>query len=131
MSVLRSLVAIVLGYVTMVACAWFAQEVLFPGVKWGSPAGPLLALGICTASLAGLGGVVTAVVAPRRPYLHLLPMTALIMLETGYLYARGIVRGPLWFEGMAGASLVAGIFIAAWLWLALQPRLFGSTAAAA
>lgn len=128
MSVLRSFVAIVLGYVTMVACAWFAQEVMFPGVKWGSPAGPLFALGFCTATLAGLGGVVTAVVAPRRPYLHLLPMAALITLETSYLYARGVVRGPLWFEATAGASLIAGTFIAAWLWMALKPRLFGSTA---
>src|SRR4051812_2818987 len=119
MSVLRSLAAIVLGYATMVACAWFAQEGLFPGVKWGSPIGPLLALGFCTAALAGLGGVVTAMLAPRRPYLHLLPMAGLIALETGYLYAKGVVHGPFWFEATAGASLIAGIFVAAWLWLTL------------
>jgi hypothetical protein len=123
MTVLRSLAAIFLGYVTMVACAWFAQEGLFPGVKWGSPIGPLLALGFSTASLAGVGGAVTAMLAPRRPYLHLLPMTALITLETGYLYAKGVVHGPLWFEAMAGASIIAGTFIAAWLWLALKPLL--------
>jgi hypothetical protein len=127
---LRSLAAIVLGYVTMVACAWLAQEGFFPGVRWGSPIGPLLALGFCTAALASLGGTVTAILAPDRPYLHLLPMAALITLETSYLYAKGIVHGPFWFEGMAGASLIAGTFIGAWLWLALKRRLSGSATAA-
>lgn len=130
MSGLRSLLAIVLGYVTMVGFAWLAQEVLFFGVAWGSPLGPLLALGFFTSALGGLGGLVTAMIAPRWPFLHLLPMAGLIALETSYLYAEGIVRGPLWFEALAGASLIAGTFIAAWFWLTVKPRLLAGTASA-
>jgi hypothetical protein len=123
MSWLKSLIAIVFGYVVMVAGAWFAQEGLFPGVKWGSPLPDLLALGLCTSILAGFGGAVTAFLAPRRPYVHLLPMVGLISAETIYLYAIGKVHGPLWFELLAGASLIAGSFIAAFIALAVKVRL--------
>jgi hypothetical protein len=122
---MRSLAAIVIGYATMVGGAWFAQEGLFPHGEYGvSPPALLIAIGIVTSMGGGLGGAMTAMLAPGRPYLHLLPMACLIALETTTLYVRGRVHGPLWFEMLAGASLIAGTLAGAWLWLRLRPRLF-------
>jgi len=121
MTWVRSLVAIITGYAAMVGGAWFAQEALFPEVEYGvSNWGSLLTLGFFTSAGAGLGGAVTAMLAPRRPFLHLLPMAVLIAIETITLYVQGRVHGPLWFELLAGAGLIAGTFIGAGAWLMLM-----------
>lgn len=127
MNGLKSLIAIVLGYVVMVAGAWTAQEGIFPGVAWGYPSvAMVLALGFVTSAMAGAGGAVTAFLAPSRPYLHLIPMALLVSAETIYLYAAGKVHGPLWFELLAGASIITGTVIAAWVALWIKPRLMGA-----
>ncbi|MGQ0741194.1 MAG: hypothetical protein ACT4OG_02695 [Alphaproteobacteria bacterium] len=126
MTWLRSLAAIIAGYASMVGGAWFAQEVMFPDVEYGKSAlGAILALGFFTSALGGLGGAVTAMIAPSRPFMHLLPMAALISLETVTLYIQGRVHGPLWFELLAGASLIAGTFVCAWIWLMIKQQLLG------
>ena len=126
MKTLRSVVAIIIGYAVMVAGAWLGQESVFPGTEYGSPALQLLTVGILTSVLAGTGGAVTAILAPSRPYLHLLPMAVLISIETISLYVTGRVRGPLWFELIAGASLIVGTVIGAWVGLHLKRRLTGT-----
>lgn len=126
MNIFKSVLAIVVGYVAMVAGAWVGQEAVFPGTEYGAPAHELLTVGILTAVLAGTGGAVTAFLAPSRPYLHLLPMAALISFETIMLYANGRVAGPLWFELLAGASLIAGTIVGAWLVVKTKHRAWPS-----
>jgi len=116
---LRSIAAIILGYAVMIGGTIVARSVA-PEAEYGGPLGPLLAMGFLTAAGGGLGGTVTAMLAPRWPFLHLLPMAFLIALETTALYLQGRVDGPLWFELMAGASLIAGTFVGAGAWLALK-----------
>lgn len=129
---LRSVAAVIIGYVCMVGGTWFAQEAMFPGVDYGkSPWGALLLMGFFTSAGGGLGGMVTAMLAPRRPYLHLIPMAVLIAVETTVLYVQGRVHGPLWFEVMAGGSLIAGTYVAAWVWLRVKPWLSGKKDAVA
>lgn len=110
--IIRSILAVVLGYGVFVLGAFIAQESILGGVSYrDSSLLILLAAGILTPWAAVLGGAVTALVAPVRPFAHLWPMTLLIVAETSYLYLDGRVDGPLWFEAGAGASLVVG----AWL----------------
>ena len=126
MKAMRSIAAIVIGYAVMVAGAWFGQESVFPGTEYGSPVLEVLTVGVLTSVRAGMGGVVTAILAPSRPYLHLLPMAVLISIETVLLYVSGRVTGPLWFELLAGASLIAGTVIGAWVALQLKRRMTGN-----
>ena len=125
MKILMSAAAIIIGYAVMVAGAWLGQESVFPGTEYGSPILELLTVGILTSVLAGTGGAVTAILAPSRPFLHLLPMAVLISIETISLYVTGRVRGPLWFELITGASLIAGTVIGAWAGLYLKRHLTG------
>lgn len=126
MKAVRSVAAIVTGYAVMVAGAWLGQESVFPGTEYSSPLLELLTVGVLTSVLAGTGGAVTAILAPSRPYLHLLPMAVLISIETIALYVTGRVTGPLWFELLAGASLIAGIVVGAWVGLHAKRRLTGN-----
>ena len=120
MKAMRSVLAIVLGYAAMVGGAWVGQESVFPGTEFGSPVVELGVVGVLTAALAGTGGAVTAILAPSRPYLHLVPMAVLISIETIGLYVSGRVTGPLWFELLAGASLIGGTIVGAWLGLHIK-----------
>lgn len=126
MKAVRSVAAVVIGYAVMVAGAWFGQESVFPGTEYGSPLLELLTVGVLTSVLAGTGGAVTTILAPSRPHLHLLPMAALISIETIGLYVTGRVTGPLWFELLAGASLIAGTVVGAWVALHVKRRLTGN-----
>ena len=122
MNMLRSVLAVVVGYVVMVAGAWLGQETFYPSSEYGSPLPEVIMVGILTSALGGLGGTVTALLAPSRPFLHLIPMAALIAIETVTLYVNNRVSGPLWFELLAGASLIAGTFIGAWLGVQVKHR---------
>ena len=65
---------------------------------------------------AVLAGFAVALIAGTRPYLHVVPMCALIVAETAFLYRRGLVDGPIWFEASAGLSLIVGALLGAYLW---------------
>jgi hypothetical protein len=43
-------------------------------------------------------------------------MCVLIAAETAFLYSRGLVDGPIWFEAGAGLSLILGSLFGAFLW---------------
>ena len=116
--VARSIAGVTVGYVVFVAGAWFAQEVVVGGVSYADREAVLLA-GLFTPPTAVLGGFLTAAIAQIRPLLHVIPMCLLVAVETTYLYAMGRVDGPLWFEAMAGGSLIVAAIIGAlgWRWL--------------
>lgn len=129
---MRSAAAIVIGYVVMVMGTWFAQEGMFPNVEYGQSSWvSLCLLGFFASAGGGLGGLVTAMIAPRRPYFHLVPMAVLITVETTTLFVKGRLHGPLWFETMAGGSLILGTFVGAWVWVVLKPRVIRRRSAVA
>jgi hypothetical protein len=119
---IRSLCGIVIGYIVFVAGAWVAQEAILGGVSYYDTL-PIIALaGIFTPLSAVLGAWVTAAIAKTRPFRHIVPMCILIAVETTYLYRTGKVDGPLWFEALAGASLIIGAIIGAVSWRWWFPR---------
>ncbi|MBP6012051.1 MAG: hypothetical protein KBA31_07475 [Alphaproteobacteria bacterium] len=117
----RSALAMVSGYATFVVGAFVAQETILGGVSYHDSLGKLVAAGLLTPLAAIIGGALTAALAGTRPFLHILPMCALIIVETTYLYTSGKVDGPLWFEAAAGGSLVVGAVIGAWAWSRARP----------
>ncbi|HEX5708147.1 MAG TPA: hypothetical protein VFX96_12670 [Pyrinomonadaceae bacterium] len=111
---LRSVAAVMVGYVTMVVLITLVQETLFGGVSLQkSSPGVLVAAGAGTFLAAVVGGAVAGLIAPARPQLHALAMCVMVVIETSYLVATGRVGGPLWFDLMAAGSLVVGIILGA------------------
>ncbi len=104
----RSVSGIVIGYLIFVLGAWVVQEEILGGVSYHDDLTTIVLAGFLTPVAAAIGAIVTVIVAGRHPWLHLIPMFTLIVVETAYLYAKGRVDGPLWFETAAGASLIVG-----------------------
>jgi hypothetical protein len=118
----RSIAGIVIGYVLFVAGAWVVQETMLGSVSYHDDLTTIALAGVLTPMAAAVGAIVTVSIAGRRPWLHLIPMFTLIVVETTYLYTEGRVDGPLWFEAAAGASLIAGGMIGALFWQLLLQR---------
>jgi hypothetical protein len=114
--IVRSVAGILIGYVIFVLGAWFVQEVLLGGVSYYDDLTTIVMAGLLTPVSAAIGAVVTAAIAGRRPWLHIMPMVLLIAIETSFLYSKGLVDGPLWFEAAAGSSLIAGAAAGVLVW---------------
>ena len=106
--IMRSVLAIVVGEIVLYAGTWFVQEWIFGHVTYSDSLPTLVGAGLLTPIAAVGAGFAVALIAGTRPYLHLVPMCSLIIAETGYLYSRGLVDGPIWFEASAGLSLILG-----------------------
>jgi len=118
----RSIVAIIVGEITLYAGTWFVQEIIFGHVTYSDSAPTLIGAGLLTPLAAAAAGFATAFIAGVRPYLHILPMCTLVAAETVYLFSRGLVDGPLWFEASAGLSLIVGAVAGAYLWTRVADR---------
>lgn len=112
----RSVAAVVVGYVLMGALITLVQETWFGGVSYTkSSTGVLVTAGFFTFLAAVVGGYAAGWIAGRRPMLHGLAMSCLVVLETTWLIRSGKTWDPVWFDVTAAGSLVAGILIGAWL----------------
>lgn len=110
----RSLGAVLAGYVALILLTTAVQEGLFGGVSFhGSSLPVLLGAGLLTPLAGAAAGYLTARLAGTRPLLHVLPMCIAVAVETTFLFRSGRVDGPLWFEALAGAALIAGIVVGA------------------
>ena len=114
--VLRSTLAIIVGELVLYAGTWFVQEPVFGHVTYSDSVPTLIGAGLLTPLAAVVAGFAVAFIAGTRPNLHLVPMCALIVAETAFLYSRGLVDGPIWFEASAGLSLILGAIGGAYLW---------------
>ncbi len=113
----RTVVAVPMGYVVLVLASTFVQETLFHGVSYHrSPLSTLIGAGILTPFSGVAAGLATAAIAGRAHVWHVLPLCWWISIETTILYSRHIVDGPLWFEGGAGLTLILGCLAGAVAW---------------
>jgi hypothetical protein len=112
----RSLVGMVLGYALFVF-GTIAGRLPFPDLGYHTSSTATLVAAALVIPWAGvIGGVVTAAIAPGRPFLHIIPACVLIALESTWLYVNGISDGPLWFETGAALSLIFGYVAGAAIW---------------
>jgi hypothetical protein len=117
MLIFRSALALILGYFVLVLASTVVQETIFHGVSYQrSSLSVLIGAGLLTPLSGVLAGLVTSAVAGRAFFLHVIPICIWICGETTVLYLRGIVDGPLWFEGGAGLALILGCAAGAAIW---------------
>lgn len=108
----RSLGAVLAGYATIVVGALLFQDLLFGGLSHASPPRDLIVGGGMTAVFAALGGYVSYALAPRRPAAHAGTLIGWLCIETTLLTAEG--ANPLWFDALAGMSVIAGAAVGAY-----------------
>jgi hypothetical protein len=114
---IRGTLAVICGYVVLVLLATLVQEFWLGGVSFRNSSNTTLVLaGVFTPLSAVVAGYVTASIARRWLIAHALPVCLAIAVETTFLYRTGRVDGPLWFEALAGASLIGGVFLGMWIW---------------
>lgn len=113
-AMLRSAAAVAAGYLLLVLLSTLVQEAWLGGVSYrDSSLKTLILAGIFTPVAGVIAGYATATIARRKPFLHALPICLAIALETTVLYRTGKVDGPLWFEALAGATLIGGVILGA------------------
>jgi hypothetical protein len=112
-SVLRSVAAVVGGYLTVALGTILTFNVLVGQVTVGSGLLQLI-LGTIGAALSGLaGGLVAGIVAPRFPFAHVAGVLIFLIIDTASVVAKG--PGPLWFD-LAGSSMLAiTVLIGGWI----------------
>lgn len=108
---LAIILAAVLGEITLILGTTLAQEVLFDGIDYyTSPMSDIVFGGLATFIAAVLAGVVAAMPVKAVSRLPHLIISLIIVMETTYLMASGSLNGPLWFDLLALASLIIGVW---------------------
>ena len=120
----RLLLAVIAGEVTLVLLSAFVQEVLFDGIFWTkSSVAQLIVGGSLTVLAAVASGWVAMWVAKKESYIPHLIISLLVSIETIWLVRTHQTPDPAWFDGLAGLSLVAGIWLGGW-WCLKKGNLF-------
>ena len=121
--VLRTILAIVVGYAVMVILITLVQETWLGGVSYReSPRSVLALAGFFTFLSAGIGGLVAAWIGGRQYLAHGLAVAAGVVVETTVLLSTGGLSGPLWFDLLAALSLIIGILLGAALFSRLKSK---------
>lgn len=109
---LRTALAIILGEIALILLTTVAQEVLFDGIRYHTSTWSVLIFGGLATFLAAVtAGWIARVVA--RKYRSVVPavISLIILVETSYLIIKQVSGDPLWFDILAGLSLVIGIWL--------------------
>ncbi len=121
--VLRSVLAIVLGYVVMGVLITLVQETWFGGVGYQESSRSELALaGFFTFLSAAIGGAVGTRLSGSAKLVAGFVMAGLVVVETTVLLSTGGLSGPLWFDLLAALSLIIGILLGAAFFGRLKSR---------
>lgn len=115
---LRTTVGAVCGYALMAVLITLVQENWFGGVGWDNTSlGTLAIAGFFSCVAAAIGGIAATAIARPTGLLAAVIMSCVVVIETTTLVAAGKVAGPLWFDILAAASLIAAILLGAELYL--------------
>ncbi len=112
MKILFIILGIVMGEIALVLFTSFAQEVVFDGISYNTSDNTTLIIGgLLTFAAAILAGVVARIVG--RTYTRIIPLviSVIIIIEMTYLITSGITNDPVWFDIIAGGSLILGIWV--------------------
>ncbi|MFZ1806084.1 MAG: hypothetical protein WAU36_02625 [Cyclobacteriaceae bacterium] len=111
-SIGKTVLAIVLGEIALVLLTTVAQEVIYDGISYRSSSLPDIIIGgMLTVLAAVLAGVVASFIGGKENHRPHGFISLLIIMEMTYLISSGLTKDPLWFDILAGLSLVAGVWI--------------------
>ncbi len=109
--ILKVLLAIFVGELILILATTFAQEVLFDGISLASPWPTLIAGGLATFLAAVLAGYAARFIIKEPIKIVAIVISLLIVIETSYLISGNKTADPVWFDSLAGISLVLGVWI--------------------
>ena len=119
--ILRSILAVVGGYVTMaivvmlftavvktLSPSWFASE--------GAPVAPYLAVNICYSFIAAFaGGYVVAWIAARFPLQHAVALGGLVLVMSIVSAMQYGNRQPRWYQALLAMLMPLAAILGGWL----------------
>lgn len=109
---IRIIAAILVGEIVLVLLTTLAQEVLFNGIRFTSSPWSVLIFGGLATFLAAVGaGWIARWVISEDQKIVPTVISLLIIIETGYLISRQVSGDPVWFDILAGLSLVVGVWL--------------------
>ena len=110
--ILRIILAVLAGEIALILFTTIAQEVFFDGINFRTSSWfDIIVGGALTFLAAILAGGVARWVSKANYKAVPIAISILIITEMTYLIKEGIATGPLWFDIMAGGSLVVGIWM--------------------
>jgi hypothetical protein len=119
--VLLILLAIIAGEITLVLLSSLVQGVLYDGIFWtSSPKSDIFIGGFLTFLSAVIPGYLAMWIVRNKTYFPHIVISLLIAVETTWLITRNQTPDPVWFDALAGLSLIVGIFLGGWLKRKLQ-----------
>lgn len=112
----RSLLAVLAGYLAIALGNVLTLELLLGGISWTGSSPGELAVATVGAAAAGLaGGWVATVVAGRRPLLHACGVLIPLALDTVWVITSGVSSDPIWFDLGGSLTLMAACVLAGYL----------------
>ena len=127
--IVRVIGSLLVGYLVIVIGAILGQDLLFGGVSSydESSASTLWIAGGLTTLGAVVGGAAMAWISKFHPWVSVSLLGAWLAFERISLARQGILDNPLWFDAVAGGSVIAGVALGAFLYVSYgQPRLHGT-----
>jgi hypothetical protein len=109
--ILRITLSIIIGEVALVLATTLAQEVLFDGIGLSSPPSELLFGGVATFVAAIIAGIAARFSLNQQSFIIPISMSILIATEMTYLILANRTNDPVWFDILAGSSLIIGVWI--------------------
>lgn len=110
-NVLKILLSIIIGELVLVVATTVAQEVLFDGIGLSSPLPELLIGGFATFIAAILSGFVARIILKKPVKIVAIVLSIFITIETSYLTITDKTADPVWFDILAGFSLIIGVWL--------------------
>jgi hypothetical protein len=117
------ILSVIIGELGLVVLTTFVQEYIFRGISYTTSPLPVLIIGGLLTFLAAIGaGILSAL--PSGKALHMVPiiLSLLVVLEMTYLISAGITGDPIWFDILAGFTLIAGICLGYYGWFKFNSK---------
>lgn len=110
-NILRVIAAIIGGEVVLVLLTAFVQEVLFDGITYSSSSTFDIAVGGFLTFLASIGAGWVCGKINKSSIVPAIIMSILVITEMSWLIYHQRTGDPIWFDILAGGSLIIGIWI--------------------